>query len=255
MAEDTGPNNMDEAWADAAFFDSLDALLDQGKGNINVEDSLADFFDGDDECEVQHADEDIHGFEPYLPNATQTPNPNPNPNPNPSADANADAELTIQVPTTDALNNSYIRVVHTNGIHHLAIVPCQCRGEHHIILDLVASNLVPTSFTKIRTLFTVQVLDHFRLCNLELKASAYQFYQLIWRVTLLMRPAEVVNIYHELRRMSRLWHWMKRLKWAGYGHNQKNPLNPELGSLANFCPACPQVGINIPDNWKDDENR
>ena len=250
-AKETGPNNLDEARADAVFFDSLDALLDQGKGNIDVEDSLPDFFDGDDECEVQHADEDIHGFKLYLPNATQTPNPNPDPN----ANANANAELTIQVPTTDALNNSYIRVVHTNGIHHLAMVTCQCRGEHHITLDLVASNLVPTSFTKIRTLFTVQVLDHFRLCNLELKASAYQFYQLIRRVTLPTRPAEVVNLYHELRRLSRLWRWMKRLKWAGYGHNQKNPLNPESGSLANFCPACPQVGINIPDDWKDDENR
>ncbi|KAF8230950.1 hypothetical protein L208DRAFT_1472801, partial [Tricholoma matsutake] len=134
------------------------------------------------------------------------------------------------------------------------MVTCQCQGEHQIPLDLVTSNLLPTSFTNIWTLFTVQVLDHFRLCNLELKALAYQFYQLIRHVTLPMRPAEVVNLYHELWHMSRLWRWMKRLKWAGYGHNQRDPLNPEPGSLANFCPACPQVGINIPENWKDDAN-
>ncbi|KAF8222699.1 hypothetical protein L208DRAFT_1320892, partial [Tricholoma matsutake] len=48
---------------------------------------------------------------------------------------------------------------------------------------------------------------------------------------------------------------MKRLKWAGYRHNQKDPLNPEPGTLANFCPACPQVGINIPENWKDNVNQ
>ncbi|KAF8235408.1 hypothetical protein L208DRAFT_1173198, partial [Tricholoma matsutake] len=158
-------------------------------------------------------------------------------------------------PTADALNNSYICVVHTNGIHHLVMVTCQCQGEHQIPLDLVTSNLLPTSFTNIQTLFTVQVLDHFWLCNLELKALAYQIYQLIRRVTLPMRPAEVVNLYHELQHMSHLWHWMKRLKWAGYGHNQRDPLNPEPGSLANFCPACPQVGINILENWKDDVNR
>jgi hypothetical protein len=64
-ADDNGAEP--EAEADAAFFNSLDALLAQGKGNIDVEDNLEDFFDGDDECEVQHADEDIHGFEPYLP--------------------------------------------------------------------------------------------------------------------------------------------------------------------------------------------
>ncbi|KAF8219450.1 hypothetical protein L208DRAFT_1339995, partial [Tricholoma matsutake] len=120
---------------------------------------------------------------------------------------------------------------------------------------LVTSNLLPTSFTNIRTLFTMQVLDHFWLCNLGLGALAYQFYQLIQHVTLPMRPAEVVNLYHELWHMSHLWRWMKRLKWAGYGHNQRDPLNPEPGSLANFCPACPQVGINIPENWKDDPNR
>ena len=42
----------------------------------------------------------------------------------------ADAELTTALPTAYALNNSYIRVVHTNGIHHLAMVTCQCQGEH-----------------------------------------------------------------------------------------------------------------------------
>lgn len=239
IGADKEPGAEEETMADLAFLDHLDTLWRKGQGNIDVEDSLEDFFDGNDEDEVQHADEDVHGFQPYLPNTNQT----------------ADADQITALPTADALNNSYIRVVHTNGIHHLAMVTCQCQGEHRIPLDLVASNLLPTSFARIRTLFTVQVLDHFRLCNLELKASAYQFYQLIRRVTLPTRPAEVVNLYHELRRMSRLWRWMKRLKWAGYGHNERDPLNPEPGSLANFCPACPQVGINIPENWKDDVNR
>jgi hypothetical protein len=88
-------------------------------------------------------------------------------------------------PTADALNNSYIHVVHTNRIHHLVMVTCQCQGKHQIPLDLVASNLLLTSFTKIQTLFTMQVLDYFWLCNLELKASAYQPYQLIWWITML----------------------------------------------------------------------
>src|ERR1700735_3253399 len=28
-------------------------------------------------------------------------------------------------------------------------------------------------------------------------------------------PAAVVDLYNEFRRMSRLWRWMKKLKWAG----------------------------------------
>ena len=260
IGPDEAPGAEDETEADSAFFDHPDALWHQGQDsqeNIVVEDSLQHFFDGNDEYEVEDADEDIHGFKPYLPNPHGPADAEPMTDANPTTDAKptTDAEPTTALPTADAFNNNYIRVVHTNGIHHLAIVTCQCQGEHRIPLDLVTSNLLPTSFTKIWTLFTVQVLDHFWLCNLELKASAYQFYQLIRHVTLLMRPAEVVNLYHKLRRMSRLWRWMKRLKWVGYGHNQRNPLNPEPGSLANFCLACPQVGINILEDWKDDVNR
>jgi hypothetical protein len=104
----------DEIGADSAFFDHLDARGHQEKGNIDVEDSLQDFFDGNDEDEVEHANEDIHGFQPYLPNPNQT----------------ADADHTTTLLTADALNNSYICVVHTSGIHHLAMVTCQCQEAH-----------------------------------------------------------------------------------------------------------------------------
>ena len=171
--------------ANSAFLDHLDSLWDQGNGNVHAEHGFEDFFDGNDESEVQQANEDVHSFQPYLPTINLTPD---------------------AVPTANALNNSYIHVVHTNGIHHMAMVTCQCQGEHRFPLDLVTSNLLPTSFTNIQTLFTVQVLDYFWLCKFELKASAYQFYQLIQHVTLPMRPAKVVNLYHELQCMSHLWH-------------------------------------------------
>ena len=99
------------------------------------------------------------------------------------------------------------------------------------------------------------MLDYFRLCNLELKALAYQFHQLLQWITSPWRPHEVDNVYNEFRRMTRLWHWMKKLKWAGFGHNKGDPANVNPGQLAIFCPACPQQGINIPDDWTEDPNR
>lgn len=159
------------------------------------------------------------------------------------------------VPTRDAFQNCYIRIVHTNGLHHLAMVSCQCRGADSLALDLIASRLLPASFDKIRTLFSAQVLDFFRLCNLEMKASAYSFYHLLRRLTMPMAPAEVVDLYNEFRRMTRLWRWMKKLKWAGYGHNGKDPTNVGAGELANYCAACPQPGVNLPENWREDPNR
>ena len=150
---------------------------------------------------------------------------------------------------------AYHQVVHSNGIHHIHMVSCQCRGEDSLALDLFGAQLLPASLKRIRTLFTAQVLDTFRLCNLELKASAYQFYQLLRRLTWPMAPSEVINLYREFRRMSRIWHWMKKLKWAGYAGSSKSIKDVQPGELATFCPACPQVGVNIPDNWRDDPAR
>jgi hypothetical protein len=153
------------------------------------------------------------------------------------------------IPQVDALNNPYVRVIHTNGVHHIGLVYCTCRGIDTTHADLMAAGLVPTSFTRYKTLFTHSVLDDFRLSNLECKASAYQYFQKLRRQTSPMSPESVTNLYHELRRMSRLWRWMKKLKWAGMAHRPDFTIDPKPGELANFCAACPQPGINLPDDW------
>ena len=158
-------------------------------------------------------------------------------------------------PLTDDLNNTYVRIIHTNGVHNLTLVSCSCHGDDALAEALVYAGLMPTSFKRVRTLFTLTILDRFRYSNLELKASAYQFFQMLRRMTSPMTPATVVNFYHELRRLSRLWRWMKKLKWAGFGHKTSDPMKVTPGELAIFCPACPQAGINLPDDWKQDDKR
>ena len=158
-------------------------------------------------------------------------------------------------PKVDGLDNPYVRVVHSNGIHHMAMVYCSCRGKENTHADIMAAGLFPTSFGRYRTVFTHAVLDDFRLSNLECKASAYQYFQKLRRQTSPMAPDTVPNLYHELRRTSRLWRWMKKLKWAGIAHKSVPSVETQPGELANFCPACPQPGINLPDNWSTDPQR
>ena len=160
----------------------------------------------------------------------------------------------ISQPRKDAFNNHYVRMAHTNGIHHLAVITCTCRGVDNIPIDLMYSRLVPTSFIHIRTLFTTMALDTFQLANLEMKASAYQYFQLIHRLTS-KTTSNVLNLYSDLRKLSRAWRWMKKLKWAGFGHNAANPNHLSAGELSIFCPACPQANINLPANWKNDKNQ
>jgi hypothetical protein len=172
-----------------------------------------------------------------------------------TADAGSGSGSGFSSPFSFGSLGTYIRVVHSNGLHHIAMINCLCHGEDVLPLDLFASQLLPASLKRIKTLFTAQVLDTFRLSNLELKASAYQFYQLLRRLTNPIAPGEVINLYREFRRMSRLWRWMKKLKWAGYAGTQKNIKEVGSGELAIYCPACPQPGINIPNNWMNDPSR
>ena len=128
---------------------------------------------------------------------------------------------------------------------------CSCHGADTIHANLMYCRLVPTTFTSYNTLFTVAVLDDFCISNLECKALAYQYFQKLRWQTCPMAPATCPNVYQELLRMSHLWWWLKKKKWAGHAHQaQQTALAP--AELANFCPACPQPSINLPADWSHD---
>ncbi|PPQ76341.1 hypothetical protein CVT24_008129 [Panaeolus cyanescens] len=146
---------------------------------------------------------------------------------------------------------SCVRVLHTNGIHLLELVRCSCRTTEEQLIDLCANQLLPSSFDRIQTLFTTPLLDFARLCNIELKSSIYQFNAMLRRLTDPMAPSLVANLYHEFRRMFRLWRWVKKLLWAGYGH-KSDPCSAKDGELGNFCYTCPQPGLNLPLTWESD---
>jgi hypothetical protein len=240
----SGPETAGESSADDEILRLLDSFLEEnGREAFSRED---EHDEPDTEGDIMDVDAGLDGFVGYMGEVGTGSGP----------DIMGSSDLNIPLaPKKDALNNQYVRVVHLNGIHHIALVCCSCRGHEHMVTDLVYSQLIPTSFDRIRTLFTTAVLDHFRYCNLDMKSSAYQFFQLLRRITLPMNPSQVVNLYHELRRLSRLWRWTKKLKWAGYGQHPDQPIDPKPGGLANFCPACPQVGINVAANWLQDPKR
>ncbi|GLB37202.1 hypothetical protein LshimejAT787_0402530 [Lyophyllum shimeji] len=178
-------------------------------------------------------------------------------------------------PSEDDIGNNFVRIVHLNGVHYLPLLHCLCGGEERLHVDLTLgakdniqikdiliklisvsqARLIPTSFTRIKTLFTCAVLDDYRLSNLEMKASAYQYWQKIVRITSPDGVTQVPDLYRELRRLSREWRWLKKIKWAGFGHENRDPMNPAPGELSIFCPTCPQPGVNLPPDWKADQQR
>jgi hypothetical protein len=53
--------------------------------------------------------------------------------------------------------------------------------------------------------------------------------------------------------ISRQWRDMQVCKQFGFGHDTYK--TPGDGDLADFCPACPQPGINLPEDWYEQEER
>lgn len=88
-------------------------------------------------------------------------------------------------PPGSTLNgHKVVTIVHTNGVHHLPIVRCGCPGrEGAVVEDLLRLKLCPTSFSAIRTVFTTDVLEDNRLCNLECHTTSLQYYQKLRRLT------------------------------------------------------------------------
>ena len=181
-------------------------------------------------------------------------------------------------------------MVDVSGIHHLPVSQCGCAtADPRVDICFLEMGLFPASFQRVQTVFTIKVLEDYRLSNLECKTSAYQYYQKLRRLTSPAFPKAVLNRYRELRRLSRQYRNIKLWKMHGRAHDQPQgvprsrtaatntavaddmldvdhtppgngdeipvPDGPQTGRLASFCPACPQPGINLPEDWKDEPNR
>jgi hypothetical protein len=50
--------------------------------------------------------------------------------------------------------------------------------------------------------------------------------------------------------MTRQFHHLKQLKWAGRGHDPTGLEATKSGECVVKCPTCPHPGINLPDGWE-----
>ena len=154
-----------------------------------------------------------------------------------------------RAPSTDGAGNPFLTVVHSNGFHSLPVVWCNCaKNDRHRDVQLLDLQLYPASYTNIRTVFTFSCLDNHRYDNLECKSSHYQYHSKLRRLTCPDYPDASPNRIAELRRVTRQWRNLKYRKW--FWMMQES--DAQRGAAVFFCPACPQPGINLPPNWKQE---
>ncbi|KAH9068018.1 hypothetical protein EDB83DRAFT_2223119 [Lactarius deliciosus] len=144
--------------------------------------------------------------------------------------------------------NQMLTIVDRSGIFEMEAVFCVCSEMDNQDEQLLRSGLFPATFKQIRTLLTFSVLDDFLNDNIECKTTAQQYYSKLQSLTSRMFPSLVPNMYKQLLRTSRQWRDIKSRMEQGLGHQSEDTALD--GSLAIFCPVCPQPGINLPNDWK-----
>jgi hypothetical protein len=165
----------------------------------------------------------------------------------------------------NSLGDRRMIVVHVNGVFELFIRFCRCQGAISEHEQLFRQRLFPSTFERPETAFTLDVLDYYGIDAMECKTSGQSFFHKLRRVTNNAFPDRVpvssyyfhfkellINIhlknrYVELIRVSRQMRKLQVSKRFGEIYQDSSP----PGSLAIFCPACPQPGINLPPNWKE----
>ena len=123
------------------FYDICDENHEQG---IHME-----FDENLDELEINNMDEIIEKLHAETFSPTHSAEDENEANDDIDEDQQGRQSFGKRIPKVDSLQNQYIRVVHTNGVHHLPMVTCSCQdnGSHdELAFNLMAICLDPSSF-------------------------------------------------------------------------------------------------------------
>ena len=154
-----------------------------------------------------------------------------------------------QCPSSDLFSSSTkMVIVHTSGIYQNRVQWCNCSDAPAHYIQLFRAGMFSASFKRPESAFTFDLLHYYHIDTLECKTSAMSFYQKLKRLTNNAFPDEVKTRYVELMRVSRQWRDLVNRKRFGYAYDAT--LSGQEGSLALFCPACPQPGINLEKDYK-----
>jgi hypothetical protein len=162
-------------------------------------------------------------------------------------------------------------IIDNNGFHEVGVDFCACGNTLATHVDqLLQARLFPATVSEPRTALTFNTLKTFELLSYESKASVFEFYSTLSRLTDntgTRRPkVRITNFrlglvfvdkyaekdrYPIFLRVVREWRHLKMMKRAGRGHDPGGIAATALGECALLCPACPHLGKNMAPGWED----
>lgn len=147
--------------------------------------------------------------------------------------------------------HSSMLVLHTNGIHEVAIKYCRCTCVLPHYQQLLRRGFYPATQVNVKMCVTFELLRQFHLILLTTKTSTYDLYRALEKLTSNTGLGVPKSRYRAFFRVMTQWRHLKLLKRAGRVHSSdpNSAANTSNGELAILCPLCPRPGINLPDNW------
>ncbi|KAF5341217.1 hypothetical protein D9611_005928 [Ephemerocybe angulata] len=164
-------------------------------------------------------------------------------------DFSADPSFGAKPANTTIGSGEVVAFVHTNGYHHLPVFTCFCPTSPPDEVQYLRHSFYPTTSKSVQTVFTFEVLKQVHLLKVHTHMASDSYSDILRRLTNSSFPFETIDRRRELARVWQQYNHLTNLKRNGFAHSEKGRI-PAEGELALFCPACPQVDVNIPDNWK-----
>ncbi|KAG2095153.1 hypothetical protein BD769DRAFT_1655416 [Suillus cothurnatus] len=153
-------------------------------------------------------------------------------------------------PVSTAFHNDFV-VLDVNGVHSVAVDFCGCETAQPVTTQLLRVRWFPATSLNPKSAATFQLLHHFHILTFESKASAFECWQTLSRLSDDSGINPPKDCYEALLRMIKEWRNLTLLKRFGCGHDPKGISVTQPGSCAVLCPACPQPGKNLPHGWED----
>ena len=151
----------------------------------------------------------------------------------------------------DRYGNQWMTITDITGVHSLPVHVCECRGSSPPHLQLLELGIYPVTYERPQSGFTTRLLDDFDLDNLETKCSVQSYYEKLRCLTSNTYPYLIPDRYREFMSCARQWRNLNQHKRAGTLFD--GLASYKSGRLATFCPACPQPGVNLPEDWNKDK--
>ncbi|KIK39713.1 hypothetical protein CY34DRAFT_14196 [Suillus luteus UH-Slu-Lm8-n1] len=93
-------------------------------------------------------------------------------------------------------------------------------------------------------------VSQFHVLSFESKVLAYEFYHSLVHMTDNTGLLKHRDRYEAFMCMAREFRHVKMLKRAGRSHDPSGIIATQQGECVVLCPACPQPGKNLPDDWE-----